>query len=42
MRCLTTIARFDYPDDWTNYLPQIGQMITMGQQGDDKALITGL
>ena len=33
---------FDYPDDWTNYLPQIGQMITMGQQGDDKALITGL
>ena len=42
VRCVTTIARFDYPDQWQSFLPQIGQLIQQGQQGDDKALIVGL
>lgn len=42
MRCLTTIARFDYPEHWPTFLPQIGEFIAQGQQGDDKALISGL
>jgi hypothetical protein len=30
VRCITTIARYDYPTQWTNFLPQIGEFILRG------------
>lgn len=42
VRCITTISRFDYPHSWPDFLHQIAQYIIKGQQGDDKAIMTGL
>lgn len=39
MRCITTIARFDYPEQWPGFLEQICQYLV---QGDEKAVLTGL
>lgn len=39
VRCITTIARFDYPDKWTTILPQIGQFLSLQ---DEKAVHSGL
>lgn len=30
VRCITTIARHDYPELWPNFLPQIGEYIVLG------------
>jgi len=42
VRCITTIARFDYPESWANLLPQIGQFLIEGQKSDEKAVLAGL
>ena len=39
MRCITTIARFDYPEQWPNLLPEIVQYLS---RQDEKAVTTGL
>ncbi len=39
LRCITTIARHDYPQQWPNLLPQIVQYLTLA---DEKAILAGL
>lgn len=39
VRCITTIARFDYPEQWPGFLHSICQYLV---QGDEKAVLTGL
>jgi hypothetical protein len=31
VRCITTIARYDYPQQWPGFLPQIAEYIMKGQ-----------
>ena len=42
VRCITTISRFDYPEKWSNFLPQIVQYLVEGQKADEKAVMAGL
>lgn len=42
VRCITTIARFDYPHNWPNFLPSIVQFLVEGQKSDEKAVLAGL
>jgi importin-7 len=39
VRCITTIARFDFPGQWPNFVPQIIQFLS---QPDEKAVMAGL
>jgi hypothetical protein len=39
VRCITTIARFDYPERWPNLLTDIVQTLS---QPEEKAVLTGL
>ena len=39
VRCITTIARFDYPEKWSSLLAEIVQYLG---QADEKAVLTGL
>jgi hypothetical protein len=42
LRCITTIAEYDYPEHWPGFLPTIVDYLLMGLAGDEKAMITGL
>lgn len=39
VRCITTIARFDYPQKWPNILAEIVQYLSIN---DEKSVMTGL
>jgi hypothetical protein len=42
VRCISKIVRYDYPELWPEFLPQIVEYILKGQAGDGKAIVTGL
>jgi hypothetical protein len=39
VRCITTIARFDYPQRWPNIVAEIVQYLSTN---DEKSVMTGL
>jgi len=39
VRCITTIARFDYPNKWQSIVPEIVQYLSTAEQ---KSVMTGL